>query len=72
MPLSADAFELDLSKSVWSKLYVHSTKYKDSKIESDLAKNAAMKPVDIYGCFNAFLPIYTNYLVVLLLLPPLV
>lgn len=46
IPLRAEALELELSKSVLSKLYVHKTKYKESKMESLLAKNAAIYPVD--------------------------
>lgn len=70
MPLKADAFELDLSKSLLSKLYVQSTRYSDRRIESLLAKNAAMKPVDIYGCLNAALPTSISYFDVFFLFPP--
>jgi hypothetical protein len=36
-------------------------------MESLLAKKAATYPVDIYECFNEFLPTYINYLAVFFL-----
>ena len=72
IPLSIEDFLKDSSYAslvllVGSvKLQFHSTKYKDSKIESPLARNAAVYPFVISGDFNDFLVMANNYLTVFL------